>query len=138
MEGRALELGARRARVRLQLALLVALAIVALLALGATGSTLGLVVIALLAVDLLFLLRLAWDSFRSAAVVERALEQVPGDPAPLALPRSHLVLPPLMLVPRGVRKRRGVVYHTDGRLRLRLDVYEPVERGAGSTGRDRP
>ncbi len=45
-------------------------------------------------------------------------------------PRSHLVLPPLCLLPRrGVRVDRGVVYREDGRLRLRLDVYRPAADG---------
>ncbi|WP_083733652.1 alpha/beta hydrolase [Actinomadura sp. CNU-125] len=41
-------------------------------------------------------------------------------------PRSHLVVPPLCLIPRrGVRVDRDVVFHEDGRLRLKLDVYRP-------------
>ena len=119
-----------------QLALLVGLAIAVLLALGAAGTTVGLVALGLLALDLVFLLRLAWDSFRSAGTVERALQEVEGEPAASRFPRSHLVLPFLMLVPRGVRKRRGVVYHQDGPLRLRLDVYRPSD--AALDGRPRP
>ena len=119
-----------------QLALVVGLAIALLIALGAAGSTLGIVVLVLLVADLGFLLRLAWASFRSAAAVERAFAQVPGDPPETRFPRSHLVFPLLMLVPRGVRKRRGVVFHEEGRLRLRLDVYMP--RDAALEGRPRP
>jgi acetyl esterase/lipase len=112
-----------------QLAILVAIAIAVLVAFGAAGSTVGLVVVILLALDLAWLARLAWASSRSAAAVERALREVPGEPAATRFPRSHLFLPLLMLVPRGVRKRRGVVFHSDGGLRLRLDVYEPAEAG---------
>ncbi|MBW8483597.1 alpha/beta hydrolase [Actinomadura parmotrematis] len=43
-------------------------------------------------------------------------------------PRSHLVVPPLCLIPRrGVRVDRNVVYRQEGRLRLKLDVYRPRE-----------
>ena len=119
-----------------QLAIVVGVAIGLLVALGGTESTLGIVVLTLLAADLLFLLRLAWASFRSAAAVEQAFAEVPGDPPESRFPRSHLVLPLLMLVPRGVRKRRGVVFHTDGRLRLRLDIYMP--RDAALEGESRP
>jgi acetyl esterase/lipase len=118
-----------------QLAIVVGLAIAVLLAVGAAGSTLGLIALALLAADLAFLLRLAWDGYRSAAAVDRAFRQVPGEPPESRFPRSHLVFPLLMLVPRGVRKRRGVVFHDEGRLRLRLDVYEP--RDAVLDGRPR-
>ncbi|MBE1534931.1 alpha/beta hydrolase [Actinomadura algeriensis] len=46
-------------------------------------------------------------------------------------PRSHLVVPFLCLIPRrGVRVDRNVLFHEDGRLRLKLDVYRP---SAGSS-----
>jgi len=70
--------------------------------------------------------RFAWQSWRSAGVVRRELEdEVPGEPAASRFPRSHLILPILMFVPRGVRHHRGVVYHREERRRVRLDVYEP-------------
>ena len=119
-----------------QLAIVVGGAIALLIALGATASTLGIVVLVMLAADLAFLLRLAWASFRSAAAVERAFAEVPGDPPETRFPRSHLVFPLLMLVPRGVRKRRGVVFHEEGGLRLRLDVY--MSRDAALEARPRP
>jgi acetyl esterase/lipase len=109
-----------------QISILLAVALAVLLLLGATGSTFGLVVLALLGIDLLYELRLAWASWRSASAIERELERVPGEPAASRFPKSHLFLPFLMLAPRGVRKERGVVYHRDGRLRLRLDVYRPA------------
>jgi acetyl esterase/lipase len=119
-----------------QLAIVVGGAIALLIALGATASTLGIVVLVLLVTDLVFLLRLAWASFRSAAAVERAFAEVPGDPPETRFPRSHLVFPLLMLVPRGVRKRRGVVFHEEGGLRLRLDVY--MSGDAALEARPRP
>lgn len=110
-----------------QFALLVALLIAALLALGATGSTLGVIALVLLALDLAYLLRLAWQSWRSAAAIEREFaEEIPGEPPESRFPRSHLAFPFLMLFARGVRKQRAVVYHSDGGLRLRLDVYRPA------------
>ena len=109
-----------------QLALLVALAIAGLLAIGAAGSTIGLIAVGLLAADFVFQTRLAWQSWQSAAAIRRELEDVPGEPAESRFPRSHLAFPFLMLFARTVRKRRGVVFHSDGGLRLRLDVYRPA------------
>lgn len=41
-------------------------------------------------------------------------------------PLLHLIVPPLCLIPRrGVRVDRNVVYHEDGGLRLKLDVFRP-------------
>ena len=119
-----------------QLSLLLVVVIAALLALGAASSTLGLVVLALLTLDLLFELHYAWASLRSAREIEAALEQVPGEPAPSRFPRSHIAIPPLMLIPRGVRRQRGVVYHRDDGLRLRLDVFRPT--GEQVAGESRP
>ncbi|WP_067485950.1 alpha/beta hydrolase [Actinomadura hibisca] len=45
-------------------------------------------------------------------------------------PRSHLVVPPLCLIPRrGVKVHRNIVFREEGRLRLKLDVYRPAEDG---------
>ncbi|GLZ11098.1 alpha/beta hydrolase [Actinomadura sp. NBRC 104425] len=45
-------------------------------------------------------------------------------------PVSHLVLPPLCLIPRrGVRVHRDIEYHREGRQRLKLDVYRPASSG---------
>lgn len=65
------------------------------------------------------------------------------EPAP-RYPRSHLVVPPLCLIPRrGVRVTRNVTFHEDGRLRLKLDVYRPsaaqgAEGAEGTEGVLRP
>jgi acetyl esterase/lipase len=46
-------------------------------------------------------------------------------------PLSHLVVPQLCLIPRrGVRVVRNVVFRSEGRLRLKLDVYRPKTDGA--------
>ena len=86
----------------------------------------GAILASLLGIGLACFLRLGWQSGKSARAVDRALEAIPGEPADSRFPRSHLVFPLLMLTARGVRKRRGVVYHSEGRLRLRLDVYRPA------------
>ncbi|MEU6035432.1 alpha/beta hydrolase [Actinomadura sp. NPDC047616] len=45
-------------------------------------------------------------------------------------PISHLILPPLCLIPRpGVRVHRNIVFRQEGRLRLKLDVYRPASGG---------
>ena len=110
-----------------QLALLDALLIIALVLLGATGSTLGMVMITLIALLLLFEARLAWLSLGSARAVDEAMKEVPGEPSKLRVPRSHLAFPLLMLFAKTVQKERGVIYHREDRLRLRLDIYRPAD-----------
>ncbi|MDL4771443.1 MULTISPECIES: alpha/beta hydrolase [Thermomonosporaceae] len=59
---------------------------------------------------------------------------VPLDLDPEDAPRFPLapqIVPPLVLVPRrGVRVTRNVVFHEEGRLRLKLDVYRPKAEGS--------
>lgn len=89
-------------------------------------------------------LRHAIVGHRSAASVEEALEDLPGDPG-RRMPRSHLVLPPLAFVARDIERTRGLVFHTEpgarpgGRdLRLRLDVYRAKPGTPGDLGGTRP
>jgi acetyl esterase/lipase len=110
-----------------QLATLDALIIIGLVALGATGSTLGLVPLIFMALLFLFEARYAWASIGSARAVDKALADIPGEPSEIQVPRSHLAFPLLMLFAKTVRKERGVVYHAEGRFRLRLDIYRPAE-----------
>ena len=89
---------------------------------GAVGT----VTFALLCLLLVVELRFAWGSWRSAGVIDRELQElVPGEPAPSRFPRSHLLLPVLMLAPRGVVRERAVVFHREERRRVRLDIYRP-------------
>ena len=97
-----------------------------LAALGWLDSAPGVVATMLLAAALAWFAWLGVQSHRSARAVDRALDAIPGEPAEFRFPRSHLVVPPLMLVARSVRRERGVIFHTEGRLRLRLDVYRPA------------
>ncbi|MFD0857038.1 alpha/beta hydrolase fold domain-containing protein, partial [Actinomadura adrarensis] len=57
---------------------------------------------------------------------------VPLDLDPVRAPRyplAHLIVPPLCLIPRrGVEVTRDVVFHEEGSLRLKLDVYRPKDR----------
>ncbi len=73
--------------------------------------------------------RLGVQSLRSAAGVREQLAELqpPEDEARSGFPRRELVLPPLMLWPRGVRHARGVEYARDGEWPLLLDVYLPDE-----------
>jgi acetyl esterase/lipase len=99
----------------------------------AAGAILGwpsgapaVVVLALLGAAFLVEAQFAWQAWRSAAVVQRELEdEVPGEPAKSRFPRSHLLFPLLMWLPRTVSHTRGVVFHHEGHRRVRLDVYEP-------------
>ncbi len=113
-----------------------ALLIAALILLGATSSTLGLVLLALVALLFLFEARLAYESIGSARAVDEALRDIPGEPSELRVPSSHLAFPLLMLTARTVRKQRGVIFHEAERYRLRLDIYRPAE--AGSEDEPRP
>jgi acetyl esterase/lipase len=109
------------------------LAIAALVALGALDGWLGIVVVAALAVWTLVLAWFMRQSLVSARAVREALADLepPDDERRSDFPLSHLILPPLMLWPRGVRHVRGVEYARDGARPLRLDVYQPVEPADG-------
>ena len=85
--------------------------------------------------------RLGVQSLRSAAGVREQLAELqpPEDEARSGFPRRELVLPPLMLWPRGVRHARGVEYARDGEWPLLLDVYLPDEPPSrASAPGDRP
>ena len=113
-----------------------ALILIALIVLGATGSTIGVIALAVIAVLFLFEARYAWQSIGSARAVDRALEDIPGEPSELQVPRSHLAFPLLMLAAKTVKKERGVVFHQADGYRLRLDVYRPA--GAAPEDEARP
>lgn len=106
-------------------------ALIAAVVLAGWSGALAAAALALLGAGLAWFAWLGVQAARSARAVERALEEVPGDPPATRFPRSHLVLPPLMLFARSVRRERGIVFHTEGRVRLRLDVYRPREAPDG-------
>ena len=105
---------------------ILALLIAAGVALGLAGSTGGLM--ALGALGLLFLVeaRFAWLAWKTTRAIEAELrEEIPGDPPQSRFPKSHLWLPLLMLWARDVEVERGVVFHSEERRRVRLDIYRP-------------
>ena len=108
-------------------------AIALLLALGAFAGWLGKLIVIALALGALRLAALTWQSFASARRVRDALADLepPAEDRRSGFPRSQLLIPPLMLWPRGVEHVRGVEYsRPDGRP-LRLDVYRPRAPAAG-------
>jgi acetyl esterase/lipase len=102
--------------------------IAVLLLLGAEHSTLGVIALALMAAVLIWEARTAWAAHRSTVKIEEALEDIEHDPGESArVPRSHLVVPPLAFVTRGVNRTRGVKFAEVDGVRLRLDVYRPAD-----------
>ena len=96
--------------------------------LGALESPLGIALVVLLAAAVLVLARFAWQALGSARSVREALAELepPADEHRSRFPRSHLLLPPLMFWPRGVRRVRGVEFARYGSRPLRLDVFMPA------------
>lgn len=111
------------------IALALGLAIAVAIWLGALGGWAGALVVALLALAVIALARLAWQALASARGVREALAELepPDDERRSRFPTSHLLVPPLMLWPRGVRRLRGVEYARHGRKSLHLDVFMPAE-----------
>ena len=122
-----------------QIALFAALVLGVLLLLGAAGSTAGVVAIVLLALVLVWELRHAYLAHKSVARIEEALEGIErGEEGP-RVPRSHLVIPPLAFVTRGVRRTRGVKFaELEDGTNLRLDVYRPADDDPTTTSCTRP
>jgi acetyl esterase/lipase len=104
-----------------------------LLLFGAAGTGLGIVALSLAVVAVLWELRLAWLAHRSTEAIEDALEGIERGEPP-RIPRSHLAVPPLMFVTRGVRRERGRLFAEVDGTRLRLDIYRPPADGADSDG----
>jgi acetyl esterase/lipase len=98
-----------------------------LLLLGAAGATLGVVAMALFALIVLLEVRHAWLAHRSTTRIEEALEGIEGPEDGPKVPRSHLVVPPLAFVTRGVIRERGVKFAEVEGKRLRLDIYRPAD-----------
>ena len=105
-----------------------ALAIAALVVLGATETASGWTALGALALVELGLARLARQSLGAAAQLREALADLepPEDELRSSFPLSHVVFPPLMFWRRGVRRERGIEFARYGRKRLQLDVYMPA------------
>lgn len=120
-----------------QICALIAVAVGLGFLIGWPTGTLAIVALAVLGLGALVELRFAWQSWRSAAVVKRELaDEIPGEPAKSRFPRLHLFFPILMFFPRGVAHDRDVVFHREGRRRVRLDAYMP--KAAPRDGELRP
>ncbi len=79
-------------------------------------------------VALLWELRNAWQAHRSIDRIDAALAGVETTGSAPRMPRTHLALPPLAFITRGVRRKRGIKFATaeDG-TNLRLDIYRPAD-----------
>jgi acetyl esterase/lipase len=94
--------------------------------LGAFAGTVGLALLIALGVLMAIEIRFAWLALRSASAIEKELrEEIPGEPPESRFPKSHLWFPLLMLFARSVKVERGVVYHSEEKRRVRLDIYRP-------------
>ncbi len=99
-------------------------ALAASLRLGIGASIPGKAWRAVLALFLLVELRFAWLAWTTTRAIEQELaDEIPGDPPESRFPRSHLWLPLLMLFARSVKVERGIVFHSEKRRRVRLDIY---------------
>jgi acetyl esterase/lipase len=98
-----------------------------LLLLGATASAIGVIAIVLVALLVLAEIRHAVHAHRSIARIEEALEGIEGPEDGPKVPRSHLVIPPLAFVTRGVRRTRGIKFAEVDGMNLRLDLYRPSD-----------
>jgi acetyl esterase/lipase len=92
------------------------------LLLGAERTTFGLLIVLLLAAAAIWEARMIWLAHRSLHVIDDALEDLERREGP-KVPRSHLVMPPLMFITRSVTRTRGVKFAEVDGTRLRLDVY---------------
>ena len=97
-------------------------------ALGAAESTFGIVILVVLGLLILVEIRFAWLSIKTTRAIETELrEEIPGDPPQSRFPKSHLWFPLLMLWARDVKVERNVVFHSEEKRRVRLDIYRPGE-----------
>lgn len=108
-----------------------AIVIAILVLLGALGSTLGIVIVALLVLWEIVLARFAALTLLAARTMRESLADLEAEwgPERARFPLSHIVIPLLMLrAPRGVKRIRGVEFARSGSHKLHLDVYTPVAK----------
>jgi acetyl esterase/lipase len=111
-----------------QLAMVGLVVLAILLLIGAAGKMIGVIALAIVALAALSETRQGWLAHRSTSRIDEALDgiEAPSDDAP-RIPRSHLVIPPLAFVTRGVKRTRGVKFAEFDGMRLRLDIYRPAD-----------
>mgnify|MGYP000914761591 CR=1 FL=1 len=81
---------------------------------------------------ILWELRNAWNAHRSVKRIDEALEDIETEGPSPRVPRSHLVVPPIAFVTRGVRRTRGIKYaQAEDGTNLRLDIYRPADDDPG-------
>ena len=122
-----------------QLALVGLVVLAILLLIGAAGKTIGVIGILIVALAALAEIRQGWLAHRSTARIDQALDgiEAAADDAP-RIPRSHLVIPPLAFVTRGVNRTRGVKFAEFDGVSLRLDIYRPADDHLTITTFSRP
>ena len=109
-----------------QYIVLLALGIAAMFALDLADGTLGTVVVVALGLLILVEARFAYLAWTTSRAIERELEdEIPGEAPESRFPKSHLWFPLLMLAARSVKVQRNVVFHSEERRRVRLDIYRP-------------
>jgi acetyl esterase/lipase len=92
---------------------------------GALDHTVGWIGLGLIVARNLVAAPMIWRSSRTRISMRGFLDDLePQEPTP-RYPRSHILVPPLMFLPRGVRHQRGVVYQWIDDRPLKLDVYMP-------------
>ena len=98
---------------------------------GLGGNLLGRAVLGVSGVLLAIESRFAWLAWSTTRTIERELQdEIPGEAPASRFPRSHLWFPFLMLFARSVEVERGIVFHSEERRRVRLDIYRSRE-GSG-------
>ena len=96
---------------------------------GLGDEPVGLSFLVALGLLLLVEVRFAWLAVKTTGAIEAELrEEIPGDPPESRFPKLHLWFPILMLWSSSVKVERGVVFHSEEKRRVRLDIYRP---GAG-------
>jgi acetyl esterase/lipase len=93
---------------------------------GLADEPVGLAFLVVLGLLMLIEIRFAWLAIKTTRAIEAELrEEIPGDPPESRFPKSHLWFPLLMLWSRSVKVERGVVFHSEEKRRVRLDIYRP-------------
>jgi acetyl esterase/lipase len=91
---------------------------------------------ALITIGVLWELRNGILAHRSVARIDAALEDLePPSRKEPRVPRSHLAIPPLMFVTRGVKRERGIAFADLDGTRLRLDIYRNAADDPGDEPR---
>jgi acetyl esterase/lipase len=109
-----------------QYIVLLALAIAAMFFFDLAEGAVGQVLVAIFGLLILVEIRFAYLAWTTSRAIERELQdEIPGEAPESRFPKSHLWFPLLMLFARSVKVERNVVFHSEERRRVRLDIYRP-------------